>query len=73
MSTVTLTALQKRILDALSKTSPLSNAQVAEAAECHESYSSKTLSRFERLRLARSQYVQDKKDPQTHYRLWWRA
>jgi len=68
-----LTKLQSAVLAALSSTRELSNAQVAAAADCGESYASKVLHRLARARLAKSRYVQDAEDPNTHYRLWRRA
>ncbi len=73
MSTLQMTTVQRRILDALSHGAQLSNAQVAAQARCSEAYASRVLSRLAREGRAVSRYVQDAEDPQTHYRLWKRG
>ncbi len=65
-----------RVLAALSRARELTNAQVAEAAGCSESYSSRVLNflaRVKPLPMATPRRVKDGEDFQTVWTLWKRG
>lgn len=68
-----MTPLQRAILSALSRTRELSNAQVADAAQCSEAYACRVLRRLATDGEVTSRVVEDAEDPQSHFRMWRRS